>query len=301
MTPLDKMIMAAVKCLTCGAGYGQCDCAVKRKNALIEAEYQRLMALPDDDLIAECAKVNLVNQRGESVDAFFNGLDLLGEDEMLAGFSNQKLDMAQLSSGIVPVAVEASEVLPFAIRGNSRTKQIGAYRLHLIVRADSPYRKPTDLKGRKIAHTTLASNSGNLAPRAYFPGIGLVPDKDYNVVYSKGHERSIAGVLNGFWDAGAVASDQFDRMVAKSEIRASAFRVLWQSAPFPASAFVFGAHVPKPTQDRVSKCTYQYRFPAESQRLLDGSDTFLPVDYAKHYEPVRFVLQSSKTTATSLR
>lgn len=251
--------------------------------------------------IGECAKVNLVNQRGESVDAYFNGLDLLGEDEMLADLKNHKLDMAQLSSGIVPVAVEASEVVPFAIRGNSRTKQIGAYRLHLIVRADSPYRKPTDLKGHKIAHATPASNSGNLAPRAYFPGIGLVPDRDYEVVYSKGHERSIAGVMNGFWDAGAVASDQFDRMVAKSEIRASAFRVLWQSAPFPASAFVFGAQVPKPVQERVSKCTYQYRFPAEAQRLLDGSDTFLPVDYAKHYEPVRFVLQSSRAATAASR
>jgi phosphonate transport system substrate-binding protein len=243
--------------------------------------------------IGDCAKVNLVNQRGEAVDSYFNGLDLMGEEEMLGGLKNRKLDIAQLSSGIVPVAVESSEVVPFAIRGNSKTRQIGAYKLHLIVRADSPYRKPSDLKGRKIAHTTPGSNSGNLAPRAYFPKIGLVPEKDYEVVYSKGHERSIAGVKNGFWDAGAVASDQFDRMVAKSEIRASAFRVLWESAPFPASAFVFGAQVPKAVQERVSKCSYQYRFPAETQRLLDGSDTFLPVDYEKHYAPVKFVLQAT--------
>lgn len=248
--------------------------------------------------IGECAKVNLVNQRGEAVDSYFNGLDLMGEEEMLGGLKNRKLDIAQLSSGIVPVAVEASEVVPFAIRGNSKTRQIGAYKLHLIVRADSPYRKPSDLKGRKIAHTTPGSNSGNLAPRAYFPKIGLAPEKDYEVVYSKGHERSIAGVKNGFWDAGAVASDQFDRMVAKSEIRASAFRVLWESAPFPASAFVFGAQVPKAVQERVSKCSYQYRFPAETQRLLDGSDTFLPVDYEKHYAPVKFVLQASAAASS---
>jgi len=243
--------------------------------------------------LGECAKVNLVNLRGESVDSYFNGLDLLGEGEMLTGLKQQKLDMAQLSSGIVPVAVEESGVIPFAIRGDARTRQIGAYRLHLIVRVDSPHRKPSDLKGRKIAHTTPASNSGNLAPRAYFPKLGLVPEKDYEVIYSKGHERSIAGVMNGFWEAGAVASDQFDRMVAKSEIRASAFRVLWASDPFPASAFVFGSQVPKPVQERVAKCTHQYRFPAEVQRLLDGSDTFLPVDYEKHYAPVRFVLKNS--------
>ncbi|MBI2772630.1 MAG: PhnD/SsuA/transferrin family substrate-binding protein [Burkholderiales bacterium] len=248
--------------------------------------------------LGECARVNLVNQRGESVDSYFNGLDLLSEDEMLDGLKGRKLDMVQLSSGIVPVAVEASEAIPFAVRGNSRTRQIGAYKLHLIVRADSPYRKPADLKGKKIAHTTAASNSGNLAPRAYFPGIGLVPEKDYAVVYSNGHERSIAGVMNGFWDAGAVASDQFDRMVAKSEIRASAFRTLWESAPFPASAFVFGPQVPKALQERVSRCTYQYRFPAETQRLLDGSDAFLPVDYEKQYAPVKFVLHSARAAGS---
>jgi phosphonate transport system substrate-binding protein len=243
--------------------------------------------------LAECAKVNLVNQRGEPVDTFFNGLDLMGEEEMEGDLKARKLDIAQLSSGIVPVAVESSGVVPFAIRGNSKTRQIGAYKLYLIVRVDSPYRKPSDLKGHKIAHTTPGSNSGNLAPRAYFPKLGLTPDKDYEVVYSKGHERSIVGVMNGFWDAGAVASDQFDRMVAKSEIRASAFRVLWQSASFPASAFVFGPQVPQNVQERVAKCTYQYRFPAETQRLLDGSDTFLPVDYEKQYAPVKFVLQSA--------
>lgn len=244
--------------------------------------------------LGECAKVNLVNQRGETVDSYFNGVDLLGEQEMLAGLKHRKLDIAQLSSGIVPVAVEGSAVVPFAIRGNSRTQQVGNYKLLLIVRADSPYRKPGDLKGRKIAHTTPASNSGNLAPRAYFPQIGLTAEKDYEVVYSKGHERSIAGVQNGFWDAGAVASDQFDRMVAKSEIRASAFRVLWESEPFPASAFVFGAQVPKALQERVGKCSYQYRFPAETQRLLDGSDTFVPVDYDKHYALVKFVLKAAQ-------
>lgn len=243
--------------------------------------------------LGACAKVNLVNLRGESVDSYFNGIDLLGEEELLNGLKSSKLDVAQLSSGIVPVAVDGAGAVPFAIRGSSKSRQIGAYRLHLVVRVDSPFRSPGDLKGRKIAHTTPGSNSGNLAPRAYFPGLGLVPGKDYEVVYSKGHERSIVGVLHGFWDAAAVASDQFDRMVAKSEIRASAFRVLWASDPFPASAFVFGSHVPKAVQERVSRCTYQYRFPADVQRLLDGSDTFLPVDYEKHYAPVMFVLKNA--------
>lgn len=249
--------------------------------------------------LASCANVSLVNLRGEPVDSMFNALDLLEEGELVKNINSGKLDIAQLSSGIVPVAVEASGATPFAIRGNSRTRQIGSYKLHLIVHASSPYNKPADLKGSKIAHTTSASNSGNLAPRAYFPSLGLVPDKDYEVAYSKGHERSIVGLNYGFWSGAAVASDQFDRMVAKGEIKASSFRVLWASEPFPASAFVFSSRVAQPLRERVAKCTYQFRFPKEMQTLLDGSDAFLPVDYAKHYAPVLYVLRHNSTLAAA--
>lgn len=74
---------------------------------------------------------------------------------------------------------------------------------------DSPYQKPQDLVGKKIAHTTPTSNSGNLAPRALFPALGLTPDKDYEVVFSNGHERSVTGVMHGFYPAAAVASDLY--------------------------------------------------------------------------------------------
>lgn len=66
MTPLDRMILRAVRCLDCGAAYGECDCAAKHqalrdaeRAEFIEAEYQRLMALPDDALLAECAKIGV--------------------------------------------------------------------------------------------------------------------------------------------------------------------------------------------------------------------------------------------------
>jgi hypothetical protein len=63
MTPIDRLIMKAVRCVTCGAAYGECDCASKRKDIarerFIEAEYQRLMALPDEELLAECARVGV--------------------------------------------------------------------------------------------------------------------------------------------------------------------------------------------------------------------------------------------------
>ena len=61
MSLINRLIDNAVKCLTCGASFGKCDCAEKRKaereierETFIEAETARLLALPIDEFEADC-------------------------------------------------------------------------------------------------------------------------------------------------------------------------------------------------------------------------------------------------------
>jgi phosphonate transport system substrate-binding protein len=241
--------------------------------------------------LATCAKVDLVNLRGESVIKRPDTLDLLSERELLDHLQAGKLNIAQLTTGLVPVAVDSNAATPFATRGNANSGKIASYQLKLISRIDSGFIKPTDLAGKRIAHTTPGSNSGNLAPRAYFPKLGLQADKNYTVIYSQGHERSVMGVLHGFYDGAAVASDQFLRMVTKGEIRASTFRTIWESEPFPVEAFMMSKQTSTDIAARVRKCTYDYRFHKEAIKLLDGSDRLLPISYEKDYAAVRYVLE----------
>jgi len=86
--------------------------------------------------------------------------------------------------------------------------------------------KVSDLKGRKVAHVTPSSNSGNQAPRALFKSMGVVPDKDYKVTYSGKHDNSIMGVANKDYDAGPVASSVLDRMVDKGIVNRDDLRVI---------------------------------------------------------------------------
>jgi hypothetical protein len=58
-SPIDIAIMKAVRCLTCGAGFDECDCAKKLRDESIEREYQRLMSLSDEDLLAECKSLGI--------------------------------------------------------------------------------------------------------------------------------------------------------------------------------------------------------------------------------------------------
>ena len=69
-SPLDAMILRSVKCLQCGAGWGACDCAknyarrrAEDREQYIDSEYQRLMALSDEDLLAECEKLGVKTER----------------------------------------------------------------------------------------------------------------------------------------------------------------------------------------------------------------------------------------------
>ena len=244
--------------------------------------------------LGQCARLDLVNVRGESLANRFDAVDILPEAELLQHMKAGTLQMAQFTTGLVPVAADVADGEPFAVRGHASTGAYDVYEVRLIVRADSKYRKPADLAGAKIAHSTAKSNAGNLTPRAHFPSLGLVPEQGYQVIYSGGHERSIMGTQYGFWQGAAVASDQFERMAKKGEIKAADFRTLWKSEPFPVESWVLSKRVTPEVRERVRQCTYSFRFPAEASRLLEGADIFVPIDPDKAYAGVRFVLDKNR-------
>lgn len=198
-----------------------------------------------------------------------------------------RLHIAGFSTGPTAFAVNLAGAVPFAVKGNADAYE--SYRVLTLVRADSPFQTLADLKGRRVAHTSATSNSGNLAPRAFFPQHGLVPDQDYRVVYSGGHDRSVMGVNAGDYDAAPVASDVFNRMVQRGQVRRENFRVIWQSDPFPTSSFALAHDLRPELADRVRQCFYDFRFPEAMSRDLGGNDRFWPATYARDWAPVRAV------------
>lgn len=198
-----------------------------------------------------------------------------------------RLHIGGFSTGPTAFAVNLAGAVPFAIKGNPQSFE--SYRVLTLVRADSPFQTLADLKGKRVAHTSATSNSGNLAPRAFFPGLGLAPDTDYRVVYSGGHDRSVMGVNAGDYDAAPVASDVFNRMVARGQVRRDNFRIIWQSDPFPTSSFALAHDLKPELAERIRKCFFDYRFPEALQRDMGGNDRFWPATYAQEWAPVRAV------------
>ncbi len=204
-----------------------------------------------------------------------------------------RLHVAGFSTGPTGFAVNMAGAIPFAAKGTA--KEYRAYHLAFVVKADSPYQKISDLKGKKVAHTSASSNSGNLAPRALFPAQGLVPETDYKVLYSGGHDKSALGVVSGDYDGAPVASDVLERMIVRGTIKQEAIRVIYKSAPFPTSSFAYAHDLEPALAEKLKKCFYDFRFPPEMTKEFNGDDRFYAITYKKEWEVIRTVAAASGT------
>jgi phosphonate transport system substrate-binding protein len=201
-----------------------------------------------------------------------------------------RLHVGGFSTGPTAFAVNIAGAIPFAVKGTE--KEFQGYNLLAIVRKDSPYQKLSDLKGKKFAHTSPSSNSGHMAPMALFPAEGLKPEADYKILFSGKHDQSILGVKSGDYDGAAVASDVFHRMAARGQIKEDDFRIIYKSAKFPTSSFAYAHDLAPDLREKMLKCFYDYRFPAEMQKAFDGADRFFPINYKKDWEIVRKVAEA---------
>lgn len=204
-----------------------------------------------------------------------------------------RLHVGGFSTGPTGFAVNLAGAVPFAVKGDAEGLQ--GYNLIVIVKADSPYQTLADLKGARFAHTSPSSNSGNLAPRALFPDLGLVPDEDYEVLYSGKHDQSVMGVNSGDYDAAAVASDVFKRMARRGQVNEQDFRVIYRSDLFPTSSFARAHNLNPELAERLTRCFHDYRYTEEMVTAFEGADRFFPITYEEHWAVVRRVAEASGT------
>jgi phosphonate transport system substrate-binding protein len=204
-----------------------------------------------------------------------------------------RLHFAGFSTGPTGFAVNLAGAVPFAAKGLGA--EVRGYNLVAVVKASSPFQKLADLKGKRVAHTSPSSNSGNLAPRVLFPEQGLKADDDYKPVMSGGHDKSILGVGTGDYDMAAVASDVYERMITRGTIKEADYRVIFRSPVFPTSSFAHAHDLKPELAAKLKECFYSFRFSPEMTKEFNGDDRFLPITYQKEWAVVRDVAEKSGT------
>ncbi|SFM04593.1 phosphonate transport system substrate-binding protein [Desulfomicrobium norvegicum] len=202
-----------------------------------------------------------------------------------------RLHIAGYSTGPTGFAVNLAGYVPIAVKGDAEAFQ--GYNLIVIVKKDSPIQTMADLKGKKVAHTSPSSNSGNLAPRALFPAQGIVPDEDYTVVYSGKHDQSVLGVVHGDYDAAPVASDVYERMLRAGRVDEGAVRIIYTSPRFPTSSFGYSSQLCPDLVEKIKEAFYTYRYTDEMKKAFDGADRFFPITYQKDWAVIRDIAEAT--------
>jgi phosphonate transport system substrate-binding protein len=218
---------------------------------------------------------------------------VLSNSAQIEAMRSGRLHFTGFSTGPTGFAVNLAGAVPFAAQGVG-DKVLG-YNLLAIVKASSPYKTLADLKGRKVAHTSPSSNSGNLAPRVLFPAQGLNPDTDYQPMMSGGHDKSVLGVNSGDYDMAAVASSVLEQMGVRGTIKSQDFRVIYTSPVFPTSSFAHAHDLKPDLATKLKQCFFSFRFTPAMQKDLFGGDRFVPITYAKDWAVVRDVAEKSGT------
>ena len=203
-----------------------------------------------------------------------------------------RLHVAGFSTGPTPFAVNLAGAVPFAIMG-AEDGQFG-YKLQVFTQADSDIKTVADLAGRRVAHTSPTSNSGNQAPRALFPDLGVEPDKDYEVVYSGSHDQSMLGVVAGDYDAAPVASEVVDRMAERGLYDTADVRKIWESDPFPTTSFNLAHNLDPALAEKIKEAFFTFDF--AGTKLGDefaGVSKFIPITYKDQWAVIRQIQGSN--------
>lgn len=208
-----------------------------------------------------------------------------------------RLHVAGFNTGSTPVAVNCAGFVPFAMMA-ARDGSYG-YEMEIITFPDSGIDGPADLEGRQLAFTSPTSNSGFKAPSTLLESeFGLVADEDYATTFSGSHDNSILGVINGDYDAAAIANEVLQRMEARGLVDQEQYRSVYTSLTFPTTAYGVSSELHPQLADRIREAffTFDWQGSALLEEFSDaGMEQFIPVTYEEHWEVIRRIDRASGT------
>jgi phosphonate transport system substrate-binding protein len=122
----------------------------------------------------------------------------------------------------------------------------------IFVRADSPLKSLSDLKGRSLALGDPNSTSSFAYPLAMLLDAGVDPEKDLAKIYFAGsHVNSLAACAEKRVDAGAASFVSFEKAVDEKRLASDALRPIARSEPIPNPPLAMASRLPADIKSKL--------------------------------------------------
>ena len=200
-----------------------------------------------------------------------------------------RLHIAGFNTGSNPLAVNCAGFNPFTIMA-SKDGNFG-YEMEIITYPGSGIEKVEDIKGKQLAFTSPTSNSGFKAPSAILKGdFDMLPDRDFEPVYSGKHDNSILGVANKDYMAASIANSVKSRMISRDVIKADDVKVIYKSQTFPTTGFGTAHNLKPELKEKIRNAFFNFEWEgtslqAEFEKSNEGQ--FLEMTYQEFWDVIR--------------
>lgn len=200
-----------------------------------------------------------------------------------------RLHIAGFNTGSNPLAVNCAGFNPFTIMA-SKDGNFG-YEMEIITYPGSGIEKVEDIRGKQLAFTSPTSNSGFKAPSAILKGdFDMLPDRDFEPVYSGKHDNSILGVANKDYMAASIANSVKARMISRDVIKAEDVKVIYKSQTFPTTGFGTAYNLKPELQAKIRNAFFSFDWEgtslqAEFEKSNEGQ--FLEMTYQEFWDVIR--------------
>ncbi len=181
---------------------------------------------------------------------------------------------------------------PFAIEVNKGG--VKGYYSVLFVKANSPYQKIEDLKGKNLALVDPNSTSGNNVPRYTMDKMGIKPEEFFGkVVYSGSHTNALMALNQGTVDVAANLwnndnDSELVRMADKGMVKKEDFRIIYKSDQIVNSPVAYLDSLPADLKKKIEQAFFDApkKDKAAFEKLSGGkNDPFQPVTH-EAYLPI---------------
>jgi phosphonate transport system substrate-binding protein len=207
----------------------------------------------------------------------------------VAAIKAGKLHVVALHAADAPYVVNQAGFIPVAVLGTDD----GAHGNHLdiAVRPDSGIKTLADLRGRKLTCTAPDSITGYRAAIAVLAQqADMRPDVDYFINFSHGQRLSILGLARGDVEIAALSDDKLQSMLARGDISASDYRVIYESQVVPRLTIGHIYNLHPELAGKVSAAVLDFANEHGATGESAGPPMhFLKIDYKNDFQFVRSI------------